>query len=42
MAFGRKGKWVTKYVGVGSSIACTVASFGTDPNGNPDKCSFQN
>jgi len=42
VAFGRKGKWVTKYVGVGKSIACTVAAFGSDPVGNPNKCSFQN
>ncbi|MEC5385296.1 hypothetical protein VVD49_06150 [Uliginosibacterium sp. H3] len=42
VAFGRKGKWVTKNVGVGKSIACTVAAFGSDPGGNPNKCSFQN
>ncbi|MEC5387071.1 polysaccharide lyase family 1 protein [Uliginosibacterium sp. H3] len=42
VAFGRKGKWVTKYVGVGSSVACTVAAFGSDPLGNPNKCSTQN
>ena len=41
VAFGRKGKWVTKYVGVGKSIACSVAAFGRDPGGNPNKCSFQ-
>ena len=40
-AFGRKGKWVAKYVGVGKSIPCTVAAFGRDPGGNPNKCSFQ-
>jgi len=42
VAFGRKGNWVGKYVGVGSSIACTVAAFGSDPGGNPNKCSTQN
>ncbi|MFT3733815.1 MAG: hypothetical protein QM776_02070 [Rhodocyclaceae bacterium] len=42
VAFGRKGKWVTKKVTVGSSIACTVAAFGSDPGGNPNKCSTQN
>ncbi|MFT3733814.1 MAG: polysaccharide lyase family 1 protein [Rhodocyclaceae bacterium] len=42
VAYGRKGKWVTKYVGVGKSIACTVAAFGSDPGGNPNKCSTQN
>ncbi|HSD35877.1 MAG TPA: hypothetical protein VLC92_00110, partial [Rhodocyclaceae bacterium] len=42
VAFGRKGKWVTKNVGVGKSIACTVAAFGSDPVGDPNKCSFQN
>ncbi|MEC5387073.1 hypothetical protein VVD49_15195 [Uliginosibacterium sp. H3] len=42
VAFGRKGKWVTKNVGVGKSIACTVAAFGSDPGGNPNKCSTQN
>lgn len=42
VAFGRKGKWVSKYVGVGNSIACTVAAFGSEPGGDPDKCSFQN
>ena len=41
VAFGRKGKWVAKYVGVGKSVACTVAAFGSDPGGNPNKCSFQ-
>jgi pectate lyase len=41
-AFGRKGAWVAKYVGVGNSIACTVAAYGSDPGGNPDKCSRQN
>jgi pectate lyase len=41
VAFGRKGNWVTKYVGVGKSVACTVAAFGSEPNGNPDKCSYQ-
>jgi pectate lyase len=41
VAFGRKGHWVTKTVGVGKSIACTVAAFGSDPKGNPNKCSFQ-
>ncbi len=42
VAFGRKGSWVTKYVGVGNSVACTVAVFGSDPGGNPNKCSYQN
>ncbi|MFT3733813.1 MAG: polysaccharide lyase family 1 protein [Rhodocyclaceae bacterium] len=41
VAFGRKGNWVTKKVTVGSSIACTVAAFGSDPGGNPNKCSYQ-
>ncbi|MDO8344545.1 MAG: pectate lyase [Cellvibrio sp.] len=41
VAFGRKGKWVTKKVNVGSSIACTVAAFGSDPQGNPNKCSYK-
>ena len=41
VAFGRKGKWVTKNVGVGKSIACTVAAFGSDPGGNPNKCAYQ-
>ncbi|NSL54183.1 pectate lyase family protein [Uliginosibacterium aquaticum] len=41
VAFGRKGKWVTKYVGVGKSVACTVAVFGVDPLGDPNKCSYQ-
>nr|AAW84049.1 pectate lyase [uncultured bacterium] len=41
VAFGRKGKWVTKKVSVGSSIACTVAAFGSDPQGNPNKCSYK-
>jgi pectate lyase len=41
VAFGRKGSWVVKYVGVGNSIACTVAAFGSDPVGNPNKCSYQ-
>jgi pectate lyase len=42
VAFGRKGHWVTKKVTVGGSIACTVAAFGSDPLGNPNKCSIQN
>jgi pectate lyase len=42
VAFGRKGSWVAKNVGIGNSIACTVAAFGSEPNGNPDKCSYQN
>ncbi|MEC5386560.1 pectate lyase PelN [Uliginosibacterium sp. H3] len=42
VAYGRKGKWVTKNVGVGKSIACTAAAFGSDPGGNPNKCSIQN
>ncbi|HSD36251.1 MAG TPA: hypothetical protein VLC92_02015 [Rhodocyclaceae bacterium] len=42
VAFGRGGKWVLKYVGVGSNTACTVAVFGSDPGGNPNKCSKQN
>lgn len=41
VAFGRKGSWVAKYVGVGKSVACTVAVFGSDPGGNPNKCSYQ-
>lgn len=41
VAFGRKGKWVTRKVTVGSSIACTVAAFGSDPQGNPNKCSYK-
>ena len=41
VAFGRKGKWVTKKVTVGSSIACTVAAFGSEPGGNPNKCSYK-
>ncbi|MEN0038040.1 MAG: pectate lyase [Cellvibrio sp.] len=41
VAFGRKGKWVTKKVSVGGSIACTVAAFGSDPGGNPNKCSYK-
>ncbi|MEC5384434.1 glycosyl hydrolase 53 family protein [Uliginosibacterium sp. H3] len=42
VAYGRKGKWVAKNVGVGKSIACTAAAFGSDPGGNPNKCSIQN
>ncbi|MFT3734285.1 MAG: glycosyl hydrolase 53 family protein [Rhodocyclaceae bacterium] len=42
VAFGRKGKWVAKYVGVGKSIACTVSAFGSDPGGSPNKCAIQN
>lgn len=41
VAFGRKGHWVTRNVGVGMQVACTVAAFGSDPKGNPNKCSFQ-
>ncbi|WP_062057613.1 pectate lyase family protein [Cellvibrio sp. OA-2007] len=41
VAFGRKGSWVTKKVAVGGSIACTVAAFGSDPQGNPNKCSYK-
>ncbi|MET0357113.1 MAG: family 43 glycosylhydrolase [Cellvibrio sp.] len=41
VAFGRKGKWVTKKVSIGGSIACTVAAFGSDPGGNPNKCSYK-
>ncbi|PUA27903.1 MAG: pectate lyase [Cellvibrio sp. 79] len=41
VAFGRKGKWVTKKVTVGGSIACTIAAFGADPGGNPNKCSYK-
>ncbi|HEX5125965.1 MAG TPA: hypothetical protein VFW00_04420 [Rhodocyclaceae bacterium] len=39
VAFGRKAHWIAKDVGVGNSIACTVAAFGSDPGGNPDRCS---
>ena len=42
VAFGRKGKWVLQKVSVPGTIACTVAAFGSDPGGNPNKCSFQN
>ncbi|HSD39028.1 MAG TPA: right-handed parallel beta-helix repeat-containing protein [Rhodocyclaceae bacterium] len=42
VAYGRKGKWVTRNVGVGKSIACTASAFGSDPGGNPNKCSLQN
>ncbi|HTF96657.1 MAG TPA: pectate lyase [Cellvibrio sp.] len=41
VAFGRKGKWVVKQVSVPGSIACTVAAFGSDPAGNPNKCSYK-
>ncbi len=41
VAFGRKGKWVTKRVSVPGSIACTIAAFGSDPVGNPNKCSYR-
>ncbi len=41
VAFGRKGKWITKKVSVPGSIACTVAAFGSDPAGNPNKCSYK-
>jgi pectate lyase len=41
VAFGRKGKWVTKYIGTGHSVRCTAASFGADPGGNPNKCSYR-
>jgi pectate lyase len=41
VAFGRKGKWVTKRVSVPGSIACTVAAFGSDPVGDPNKCSYK-
>lgn len=41
VAFGRKGKWVTKKVSVPGSIACTVAAFGSDPGGAPNKCSYK-
>ncbi|GAB3739021.1 hypothetical protein GCM10028794_22350 [Silanimonas algicola] len=42
VAFGRKGRWVSRFVGVGNSIACTTAAFGSDPGGAPNKCSRQN
>lgn len=42
VAYGRKGKWVSKNVGVGKSISCTASAFGSDPGGNPNKCSLQN
>ncbi|PLK48524.1 glycoside hydrolase family 5 protein [Uliginosibacterium sp. TH139] len=41
VAFGRKGKWVARNVGVGKSIACSVAAFGSNPGGNPNKCAYQ-
>ncbi|WP_323813556.1 pectate lyase [Cellvibrio sp. NN19] len=41
VAFGRKGNWVVKKVSVPGSIACTVAAFGSDPQGNPNKCSYK-
>jgi pectate lyase len=41
VAFGRKGTWVTKHVTVPGTIACTVAAFGSDPAGNPNKCSYK-
>jgi pectate lyase len=41
VAYGRKGNWVAKNVGVGKSIVCTAAAFGSDPGGNPNKCSTQ-
>jgi pectate lyase len=41
VAFGRKGHWVTKRVSVPGTIACTVAAFGSDPQGNPNKCSYK-
>lgn len=41
VAFGRKGHWVTKRVSVPGTIACTVAAFGSDPAGNPNKCSYK-
>ena len=41
VAFGRKGKWVLKKVSVPGSIACTVSAFGSDPLGNPNKCSYK-
>jgi pectate lyase len=41
VAFGRKGKWVTRKVSVGGSIACTVSAFGSDPAGSPNKCSYK-
>jgi pectate lyase len=46
VAYGRKGNWVLRFVGVGvgvgNSIACTTAAFGSDPGGNPNKCSHRN
>jgi len=41
VAFGRKGNWVLKKVSVPGSIACTVSAFGSDPLGNPNKCSYK-
>ncbi len=41
VAFGRKGSWVLKKVSVPGSIACTVSAFGSDPQGNPNKCSYK-
>lgn len=41
VAFGRKGSWVTKRVSVPGTIACTAAAFGSDPGGNPNKCSYK-
>ena len=41
VAFGRKGSWVTKRVSVPGTIACTVSAFGSDPQGNPNKCSYK-
>jgi len=42
VAFGRKGRWVVKQIGVANSVTCTTAAFGSDPGGDPNKCSFQN
>ncbi|RYY75958.1 MAG: pectate lyase [Gammaproteobacteria bacterium] len=41
VAFGRKGQWVTKRVSVPGTIGCTVSAFGSDPQGNPNKCSYK-
>jgi pectate lyase len=41
VAFGRKGHWVTKRVSVPGNITCTAAVFGSDPQGNPNKCSYK-
>ncbi len=41
VAYGRDGRWVSRYIGLGRSVKCAPQSFSKEPGGQANVCAYQ-